>query len=366
MLLEGGHQVTLIGIENSKDVSGNYPRFRFILYPFSFVRKSKYSVINRWVAWGRQRMLHIIWRLLKPDIVHVHQIDLRAYDCVRANIHPLVLTAWGSDVNDLLVPGKVSKARGGQLVEAIASADYITADTIVILKICEMLAGHIKKSALLYFGIDFDRFKPGYVEEANRLRKEYGISSDKKVILSARILKPKYGHQLILDAFAQLLSDSKFSNTCLILKKRFIEPFEYEDQLRAHVDQLGIADHVVWIDSVPNEIMPALYAMSDVVVNYPDMDGFPVTFLETAACNRPMISCELPAYEGIFPEDTFWMVPPNDAHELYNAFKVALSADAEEIRRRTDKAYATAIEVGDRKQCTQAWNEFYRSVVDKR
>ncbi len=65
---------------------------------------------------------------------------------------------------------------------------------------------------------------------------------------------------------------------------------------------------VRWIDPVPEERLPDVYALADVVVNFPRMDGLPVTFFEAAACARPVLSRRLPAYAGSFAERLFRMV----------------------------------------------------------
>jgi glycosyltransferase involved in cell wall biosynthesis len=49
------------------------------------------------------------------------------------------------------------------------------------------------------------------------------------------------------------------------------------------------------------------------------MDGFPVTFLEAAACQRPVITKRLPSYAGTFAENYFDMVEPDDIDALADA-----------------------------------------------
>jgi glycosyltransferase involved in cell wall biosynthesis len=51
------------------------------------------------------------------------------------------------------------------------------------------------------------------------------------------------------------------------------------------------------------EEQPALYAASDLTLNFPEMDAFPVTILESLACGIPVLSNRLKAYEsnGVMP-----------------------------------------------------------------
>jgi glycosyltransferase involved in cell wall biosynthesis len=95
------------------------------------------------------------------------------------------------------------------------------------------------------------------------------------------------------------------------------------------------------------------------------MDGFPISFLETAACKRPMVSNILPAYAGMVPEGSFWMVPPNSIPDLAKAFKEALNADPPEIVQRTEKAYAHAKKIGEWNRWVQSTEELYKLVIQQ-
>lgn len=361
LLLDAGHIVTFVGDKRPIDTEG--PDYNFFPYPGVFRTQSRFAVVNRAVALLRLYYLKLIWRLTKPDIVHVHWIDFRAIDCVRANCHPLILTAWGSDINNLFVPGIFTEQHVNKVIESLTLSDHITADAVDIIQKCASLTGKHLSTSLLYLGIDFDTFKPGYVEDARTLRHEFGIQPEERVILSIRGLKPIYGHHYILDAFAEMLSESRHQNVRLVLKRSFVHPNDYEEQLRAQAQQLGVADYIIWIEMLPDEKMPVLYAISDVVVSYPEQDAFPVSFLEAAACKRPVISSILPAYSGVFPPDTFWMVPSKNSHELSHAMRMALDASSSEIERRVNEAYAVAWQIGDWNQSKQAVNQLYCKVV---
>lgn len=371
MLLDSGHHVTLL--DNHNPITDNCAAYRFLRYPSINIRvNSEYATINR--LFGRINRLidlirfvylKVIFHKVKPDIVHLHRIDIRAYDCFRANLHPLILTAWGSDINYLCVPGFFKETYIKRIVKALSSADHITTDASDILQKCISLLGHELSISLYYFGIDFNLFKPGYFEEARNLKQSIGISQDDKVILSVRAFKPKMGHHFILDAFARIVAEPRYRNTRLVFKRYNILPKNYENQIRSQVEHLGLTNYVIWIDSISYEKMPILYAMSDIVVNYPEMDGFPISFLETAACKRPMVSNILPAYAGMVPEGSFWMVPPNSIPDLAKAFKEALNADPPEIVQRTEKAYAHAKKIGEWNRWVQSTEDLYKLVIQQ-
>jgi glycosyltransferase involved in cell wall biosynthesis len=364
MLLDSGHNVIFLGDDNL--LSKKYPGYRFFYYPAGASRyKSKFSTVNQLIDLLRHLYLKAIGIIIKPDIVHVQMIDIRAFECVWANLHPLILTAWGSDINYLTVPEFYNKIYVKKILRALSLTDHITADTDDILQKCESFIGHKSSSSLYYIGIDFTLFKPGYLQEAQNLKRAIGIPQDHKVILSVRAFKPKLGHHLILGAFAQLVAEPRFRNTHLVFKRFNAFSNKYEDRIKLQLKGLGLENLVTWIDAVPDEEMPILYAMSDVVVNYPEMDGFPVSFLEAAACKRPVVSAILPAYADTFPEGSFWMVPPNNIHELAGAFAKALSANEAEIDQRTGKAFAHAEKIGEWNQWARITENLYRQVASQ-
>ena len=51
------------------------------------------------------RLLRWLLTRVRPDIVHVQWTDDKAWLLAKASVSPLVLTAWGSDLNGTLEPG---------------------------------------------------------------------------------------------------------------------------------------------------------------------------------------------------------------------------------------------------------------------
>ena len=63
-----------------------------------------------------------------------------------------------------------------------------------------------------------------------------------------------------------------------------------------------------------------------IVLNYPSTDAFPATLLEAAACGRPVITSDLPAYRHTFIERCCTRVPPNDPAALADAIVALVTA----------------------------------------
>jgi glycosyltransferase involved in cell wall biosynthesis len=146
------------------------------------------------------------------------------------------------------------------------------------------------------------------------------IPENAKVFLSIRGWSHFNRHHTILEAFARALPDMKFK-PYLIFKKysSTIESDNYQMELNELAKKFGITEYIRIMDEVEYNQMPIVYAFSDVIINYPSVDAFPVTFLEAAACERPVITCRLPSYENTFAEKYFRMVSSDSIEELMTA-----------------------------------------------
>jgi len=276
-----------------------------------------------------------LWFLHKPDLVHVHYIDYRAIRCVMAGVKPLIFTAWGSDINYLFLASADPVYRM-KIGLALRKADLVLADSVEIQSKCEELAGRSINSKLLYFGIDTNLFKPGYERDVIELKRKANIPQEAKILFSIRGWNRYYRHHLILEAFARALPGMK-SKTYLVFKSFSITPDseEYQSELLSLANKLNIADKVRFLDEVDYSQMPIMYALSDVIINYPLVDAFPVTFLEAAACERRVISCMLPSYKNTFAEQYFRIISDRSIDELIVAM-VELINDHHQMKNNYD------------------------------
>ncbi len=264
--------------------------------------------LAKWRAWP----LHRIWRVARPDVTHVHWVDPRAQHCAAAGMHPLVLTVWGSDIDDQLAP-TADPAMRAAIGEALAAADLVLIDAADMADKCTQLAGCPVPTRLLTLGVDTTRFAPGYATEAAALRASLDIPADARVVLSPRAMGHIYRHREVLDAFAHARVPGAVLLFLRYNPSSFAECRTLEEDLRARAAELGVTDALRFSDRLPVAELPVLYAAADVVVNFPAHDAFPVTFLEALACARPVISCRLPSYAGTVAERYVRMVDDPDA-----------------------------------------------------
>lgn len=315
---------------------------------------------------GIQRYFQAIYRFallrgvsarFKPDVIHVHQVNQRALDCQRAALRPMVLTCWGTDINKYFTTdANPSMAR--RMGAALAQADHVFADSQPILDRCQALAGKAIQGSLLYFGVNTALFQANYQAEALAWRQELGIPANAFVIVSIRGWKEVYRHELILDAFAQALPHLP-APAILLFKPYPAEDSLYERRLRALAEERNVSQFIRWARTIPDERMPALYTLADLVVNYPAVDGFPVSFLEATAAGCPIVTSRLPDYLGNGLEEIVHLASPEDGSDLARAI---IQASQEPHQAKAARARAWAREHADEQTCIRKLLEVYRQL----
>lgn len=330
-LLESGHEVIFMDFKNP------YPegreRYYYVPYPYGEgmeILTLEHSHADELLVIQK---LRDIYYQFKPDVVHVHWIDHRAYQCVKAGLRPLVFSVWGSDINEHFKPDFNPKVARHLIGETLRGADLLIIDAPEMAQKCAYLAGQEVRTVLLHLGINTKFFRPGDHEANVRWRHKLSIPTDAVVFLSARALQPFYNHHFILHAF--YLAKPHFLNPAILVFKiyNYHDHQEYEMELRRRSIDMGIDQWVRWINQVPHEQLPEVYAFADIILNDPPMDSFPITFLEAAACEKPVITCRLPSYAGTFAERCFRTFELNDINGLVNAM---INMVNEPSSRKTD------------------------------
>jgi glycosyltransferase involved in cell wall biosynthesis len=334
-LLNRGCQVYFVDWHNPYPTGR--PGFKFFLYGLPTKNRMMNKIFgqkffSRMMAsqWVVIPQIWLLWFLIKPDLVHVHYIDYRAIRCVKAGLHPLVLTAWGSDINYLFLADADPSYRN-KIGSVLRKTDLLLADASDIIAKCEDLAGGPINSKLLSFGVDTNLFKPGYEQEVRQLRDKLDIPQNAKVLFSIRGWNHHYRHHIILEAFARALPMMQIKSYLVFKKIAHSDEIEnYQLELLKLMEKLNVTESVRILEEVDYSQMPVIYAFSDIIVNYPSVDAFPVTFLEAAASECPVITCRLPSYENTFAEKYFRLVSSDSIDELISAMVEHVNENPEE------------------------------------
>ena len=105
----------------------------------------------------------------------------------------------------------------------------------------------------------------------------------------------------------------------------------------ARAAQLGVSDHVRFIDEVPWRQMPALLGAADVFVLPSYSEGLPLSLLEAFACGLPVVTTRCGGPEEVVDPSVGRLAEPRDVQGLQRALADTLdnygSYDRGHIRR---------------------------------
>lgn len=290
---------------------------------------------------------------IKPDIVHAHYVSRYGAYAALANFHPLVITAWGSDV--LIEPKKFGILR--PLIKlALEKADMLTCDgENTTKKAMIKLGANPQKIRIVYFGVDTEKFRPG--KNDKNLLESLSIS-DSQIVISLRDFKPVYNIGTLIKSMLLILKHTP--NVKFIIAGKGPE----EDSLKKLAKSLGILNSARFVGWIPNDRLPRYLASSDIYVSTSLSDsGLAASTAEAMACELPVVITDT-GDNRRWVEDgkNGFIVPVKDPKSL--AKKIIYLLENEDVRTRFGKASRKIIEekLNDRKEM-EKMEKLYEGLV---
>lgn len=158
--------------------------------------------------------------------------------------------------------------------------------------------------------------------------KLWGVRKGRR-ILTVGSFKAQKNHPLLLQAFAKFAQSSD-------ARLMFLGTGAAEAVLRSMVDQLGLADRVIFAGFNPDPT--PFYMTADLFTLSSDYEGFGNVIVEALACGIPVVSTDCPSGPAEILENGRFgiLVPVNDASALAAAMSTSLSSqhDTEALKRR--------------------------------
>jgi len=188
-----------------------------------------------------------------------------------------------------------------------------------------------EKIHVIYNGVDINKFKPR--PDRAKLRREFGLEEEKKIVLFVGRLYHRKGLEILLRSIPPVLqefSDVKFVISGTGFKKK-------EESLRNLAKKLEIEDYVTFLGYVPDEKLPDLYAASDIFVLPAIYENFPFAILEAQATALPVISTKVGGIpEFLADNENGFLIDPGDSTQLTQRILTLLQDPklAKELGRR--------------------------------
>ena len=244
---------------------------------------------------------------LAPDIVHAHYTTSYGYLGARCGRHPLVMTAWGSD---LLVTPLANPWMRWLTGWTLRRADLITGDSQSLVDAAHSY-GPRAAVHCIHWGVDLARFGPAPWPD------KLGFE-----IVSLRSWEPNYNIATIIDALAHL----RAQQPALPVHLHLLGGGSLEAALREQVARLGLGEAVTFHGRLDDAGMARVLARCKVSVSVPTQDATSVSVLESMACGLPVVATQLQANAQWLPAE--WLIPAQDSHALAQKLAALAQDDA--------------------------------------
>lgn len=310
---------------------------------------------------GYFRMVPAVRKLLneiQPDIVNAHYASGYGTTARLVGHHPWVLSVWGSDVYDF---PNISPLHKWLVKKNLRAADRVVSTSHCMAEQTRILTPELKDIPITPFGVDLSVYQS--VDTGNEKQ------TDKIIIGTVKTMKPKYGIDILIEAFAILINSlqSKPELAAKNLELRLVGGGEQTAELIALTEKLGIADSVKFIGQVPHTQVPQELARLDIYVALSRMDSesFGVAIIEAGAAGRPVVVSDA----GGLPEVTIdgvtgLVVPREDPF----AAAAALEKLVLDFNLRKKMGHAGKIHVAENyswSACIKTMLDVYNTTVSK-
>lgn len=281
---------------------------------------------------------------LAPDIVHAHYITSYGYLAARCGRHPLVMTAWGSDL--LVTP------QGRPLIRwltgwSLRRADLITGDSQSLIDAAKAYRPTCAVKEI-HWGVELARFAPAPWSTKTGVQ-----------IASLRSWEPNYNIDTIVEAVATLVARDPKAGVQLHL----LGGGSMEAALRALVTTKGLENHVVFHGRLDDAGMARVLAQCKLSVSVPTSDATSVSVLESMACGLAVVASDLDANRAWLDAGT--LVPSCNAPALARCLENLAADDARMQRHGQENAQRIARD-GDRAAQMDTMDRLYRERMNHR
>ncbi len=228
--------------------------------------------------------------LLQPDLVHVHNRPLLAWQLKRRLAPGIPVILHMHNLSDSL--GKREKPRPG---EAIPLEGFIACSRFVLERESVGLGAGAPIRRVVYNGVEVPAFACRWEDEeaVRRARQAYGLSGEPAVLFAGKLRESK-GVQVLLAAMGRVWQN--LPQAALVLaggteygEGRSMRQTPFLKELHRQIAQA--AGRVVLTGFLPHPEMPRAYLLGDVFVGPSQVEeGLGLVFLEAAAAGLPIIA----------------------------------------------------------------------------
>lgn len=241
--------------------------------------------------------LRRLLREIAPDVLNAHYATGYGTIARASRFKPLLLSVWGSDVYDF--PARTPLHR--MLVQANLRAATAIASTshCMASRVTSLDPG--LRVYITPFGVDEQIFtqEPGERD------------SESIVVGTVKTMSPKYGIDVLIDAFALAASGG---DAAARLRLEITGGGPDEASLQRRVDRLGLSDRVVFHGAVAHHDVPRMLHRLDIfaALSRDDSESFGVAAVEAAACGKPVVVSDVEGLAEVTRDGVTGIVVPRE------------------------------------------------------
>ena len=207
----------------------------------------------------------------------------------------------------------------------------------------------LKKIIVINNGIETANYVPLDNTSCKKLREQWHVEDDEKIIVVFSRLEPIKGHKFLLESLAKF---DKFPYKVLLAGEGGVS---YKEELTKYAASLNILDKVVFTGNVKaTEIL----SLADVMVLPSLQEGFPVSVIESLVLRVPVIRTKEGGFQDM--QDCVDGLDYGDIEEMVKLLEKNLARE-EEVQKRVDYAYEKAIKIWDIDRVVDSYIEVYQS-----
>ena len=304
--------------------------------------------------------LRTLVRKFQPDVVHCHMFHANLLGRVTRLFCRIPILV--STVHNL----RETSERGGptgykeflyRLTDGLGSTTTIICRAAYE-RYVRVGAVPAKRLHVLPNGVDTKAFSPSGARRSEA-RKSLGVDSEFVWLAVGRLVKQK-DYPNLFRAIASIEHEDVQKFTVLIAGNG---PLELE--LRAEVDQLGIADKVRFCGA--REDIIDLYSAADAFVMSSEFEGLSVALLEASSMALPAVVTDAGGNAEIVRDGvTGYVVPVSSANELGAAMLKMMGTSKDEFERMSVSARAVCYEQYRTEAIMEQWLRLFESCLPKK
>jgi len=300
----------------------------------TFDAKQAFPVMRLWLPLSEHRLAKAVkslttvgyalfWGMkVRPAKLHCGQVlssGIAGVLCKKLFRMPFVVYVYGSETVRL---GR-NKIMANLMHRVLRESQWVVSNSDFTSQEFEMFGVPREKIRRIYPGVDTNHFHPASKDPS--LVQKFDLEG-KVVLLTVARLDQRKGHDKVMEALSHLGESARNFLYLIVGKGR------EEGRLRDLASRLGIQERVVFMGYVPDDELPKYYNLCDIFVMpnretegtalAGDVEGFGISFVEAAACGKPVIAGRSGgAREAVIDGTTGLLVNPLSVREIAEALE---------------------------------------------